>query len=272
MRVSSEQRPLLEMLLTPLVRYFLRKSLTIQTFYDIAKTVYVSVAVKELERDGTKVNVSSISAATGVTRNEVARIYKRQELPTVRTGMSIPARVMGQWELDPQFSTKSKRPRVLSYEGQDSEFYELVRSITKTYNPRTMLTELERLGAIEYTSRGVKLVKDVDRSEDEENWRIELAAQDMDVLLKAVDENISLPDSIRNHHIHTEADNVSKESLPKIRKWVLAEGKRHHKKIREYLAKFDADTSELKPGAEVGQKVVFCSFSFTSPLESEENK
>lgn len=267
MRIADSQRSLLELLLTPLVRYFLRKSLTIQTFYDVAKTVFISAAVEELERSGEAVNVSRISAATGVTRNEVTRIYKKRELPAVRTGMSIAARVMGQWELDPRFSSKNRTPRVLTVAGEDSDFRRLVHSVSKTLNPSTVLKELERIGAIERTARGVKLVKDVDRSADEERWRVELAAQDIGVLLQAVDENIAHPEAVRNHHIHTEADNIVATALPEIREWLLAEGKKFHKKLRAYLSRHDADLMpDLEPGSPVGRRVTFASFSLTSPL------
>lgn len=265
MRISDSQRSLLELLLTPLVRYFFRKSLTIQTFYDIAKTVYVAVAVEEFSRAKEEINVSRISAATGVTRNEVTRIYKKQELPTVRTGMSIASRVMGQWELDSRFCSRARKPRVLTYVGEASEFAELVRSVSKTLNSRTVFRELERIGAVTMTRKGVRLVKDVDRSEDEERWRIELAAQDMDLLLQAVDENITRPQATRNHHVHTEADNVFKELLPDIRLWIEREATKFHKRMREYLAKQDADFNKGKSeSGESGQKVVFSSFSFTS--------
>lgn len=270
MRISEAKRSLLEMILTPVVRYFVRKNYTIQTFYDIAKAVFVAVAIEELEREEGKVNVSRLSAMTGVTRNEVTRIYKRQELPSVRTGMSIPARVMGQWELDARFCTKARKPRVLSCSGEDNEFYALVESVSKTLNPSTVMKELERIGAVEKTSRGVRLVKDIDRSEDEDPWRIELAAQDMDVLLQAVEENMQHPEVTRNLHIHTEADNILASALPKIREWVLAEGKRHHKRIRDYISKFDADVRPELVGDERGKKVVFSTFSYTSLPEADE--
>lgn len=272
MRVATAQRALLELLLTPVARYFLRKSLTIQTFYDVAKSVFLAVAIEELERADYKINVSRLSAMTGITRRDVTRMYHLDELPKVRSGISIGARVIGQWEQDPQFCTSARRPRVLKHYGEESEFRELVESVSTSLNASTVLLELQRIGAIEVTPRGIKLVKNVDHSEDEERWRVELAAQDIDLLLQAVDDNIHNPELTRNLHIHTEADNVVEKDLPKIRSWLLEEGKRHHKRVRDYLAKFDTDISRGKQRAgRSGARVVFSSFSYCSHATPTEN-
>ncbi|MCB0328688.1 MAG: hypothetical protein KDD70_03465 [Bdellovibrionales bacterium] len=264
MRITDSQRKLLELLLTPIVRHFVRKSLTIQTLYDVCKSVFIAVAEEELARGGTKVNVSTLSAATGVTRKEVKRIYRDQELPKVRSGISVTSRVIGQWEQSPRFSSKNKTPRTLTYKGVGSEFSELVLSVSRTLEASTVLKDLARIGAVAFTPRGVRLVKDVDRSLDEERWRIELAAQDMDALLKAVNDNIDNPEVTRNLHLHTEADNLYVDALPEAREWLLEEGKKHHRRVRSYLSKIDADISTGEnPERLAGGRLVFSSFSYT---------
>lgn len=262
---NKTQREAFRILLRPVVRYFLRKSATIQTFHEIAKAVFIEVAAEELRAAKQKVNVSRLSLITGITRNEVTRIYKHGKRPAVRSTDSVLSRVMGQWEQHPSFSTKAKTPKVLTFQGEDSEFHRLVSSVSKHINPGSVLKELEKTKSVERTPRGLKLVKEIDRSLDEEQWRIELLADDFESQLCAVNENIVKPEKTRNVQLRTEYDNIRVDQLEEVRHWFLQESKRVHKRLRNYLSQYDLDVNPVEEDTEhqAGGKAIFSTYSLT---------
>ena len=96
---------------------------------------------------------------------------------------------------------------------------------------------------------------------------IELLAEDVDYLVRSVDENLRVQQSA-NLHIHTEYNNLLLQKLPEIREWIKTEGKNFHRKLRNYLSEHDIDIShgDIKPG-QGGGRVVVTAFSFISPSE-----
>ena len=61
-------------LLYPLVRVLLRQGMPYGAFSDLAKRVYVDVAMQEFGIPGRKQSISRVSIMTGLTRKEVRRI------------------------------------------------------------------------------------------------------------------------------------------------------------------------------------------------------
>lgn len=249
----------LRMLMRPIVRFCLRGSNTIQDFLDLAKVVFVEVAADEIERTADKVNVSRISVMTGVHRRDVTRIYRDESEP-IRSSPSVLTRVIGLWEGSRTYTTKSGKPRTLSCKGDDSEFHQLVRQVSTNIKPGTILFELERMGLVEKTARGVRLQKQVQRMGGEPEKLYDLLSRDVESLVSAVDENISANGESPNLHIRTEYDNIYTEDLPTIRSWLLEEGKEFHRRAREFLSQYDKDITS-KTGKRAGATVTLGAFS-----------
>jgi len=74
---SRPQRALqraIEQLLRPLCRLLLRHSVSFGAFEDMAKRVYVDVALKDFGISGKKPTTSRIAVLSGLTRKEVQRL------------------------------------------------------------------------------------------------------------------------------------------------------------------------------------------------------
>ena len=72
-------------LLRPLVRILLRNGVSYSSFADLAKWVYVDVAMREFGVEGRKQSVSRVSIITGLSRKEVSRVH---QLPKPDDGAS----------------------------------------------------------------------------------------------------------------------------------------------------------------------------------------
>lgn len=248
----------LRAMLRPVVRLCLRSSWGIQALVETAKEVFVELASEEIERSGERVSVSRVNVMTGIHRRDVQRLLTGAR-PKEAQGALI-ARVIGQWEQDPRFRTRGGSPKVLSDSGAESDFHRLVRTVSKDVNPATVRRELERIGAVEMTERGVKLVSRAYTPGEKVAEGMAILTNDVDDLVVAVEENLLGEVSVPNLHGRTEYDNIAPESLPEIREWLFREGSTFHRKVRDYLSQFDRDINPSLGGAG-GGRVVFSTFS-----------
>lgn len=256
----------LQWLLLPLARFCLRKGYAIQHFVRVAKVVFAQAAEEELRRSGEKVNVSRISALSGLTRDEVARITRSAQ-PLPQGPVTLLGRVLAQWEQDSEFTTGRGQPRQLTFAGDDSEFHRLVSRVSKHLNPGTVLFELERIGVVEKRGSRVRRARQLlGRSENPED-AYRLLAAELDSLIQCVDENVWHPRELSNLHVRTEYDNIYLSSLPEIRRWLIDEGKAFHRKVRDYLSSFDRDVSSEQRGDPAGGRVVVSVFSVADGAE-----
>ena len=261
----------LRLALKPLVRLAIRNSLQFMEFVEILKSVFLDVGAEELRGDGEKINVSRLSVMTGVHRKDATRLFR--DGGEIRRPSDTIARVVGQWRQSPRYSSQPGKPRVLSCEGLESEFAELVKEITSDIAPYTVLNELERRGMMERTVRGAKLValSHVSAKRDYVEG-FEMLASDVEDLLTAGTENIVAPKSVRNLQLKTEFDNIPKSKVAEIRSWLLEEGSRFHARVEKYLAQFDRDVTrgdrQLKEDRSAA-RVAFGSFSVVDSTNDE---
>lgn len=260
----AQQLEFLMMLLKPLVRFALRHSHSIHDFENISKIAFLAVAEEEILKTTKKVNVSRLSVFTGMYRSEVRRLYKEKP-PPPEEPLNILGRVIGQWRHDPRFTTKSREPRVLTYKGPDTEFQSLVESVSKNINSGTVLFELKRRGMLEITPKGLKLLWQMVTFKEDPRGAFGLLASDIEALVSAVEQNILFEQANSNLHVHTEYDNIAIESLSTIRRWLVREGKRFHKRAREFISKYDRDVNPDLPTTSSGGKITVTTFSLTSP-------
>lgn len=269
MEISTRYPPRLELFrraLKPLVRTCLRGQHTLQEVIDVLKLVFVEVGVEELKRSTNKINTSRISVLTGVHRKDVTRIFREGTTDLKQTAPLL-ARVLGQWEQDSRFSTRTGKPRILSWEGEKSEFAELVRSVTDDVRAGTVLFELERSGVAQKLPRGLKLVRPTLPVNIDIQSRWDFLARNIETLVRAAEQNLFSPLETPNLHIRTEYDRISEKHLPIVRRWLHRSGKAFHKKVRAFLANYDADVNASMMGKNgenpTNGRVVLTSFSYT---------
>lgn len=249
----------LQRLLVPIMRFCVRQGLRVQEITEASKVALIEAAIAEIKQGDGIVNISRLSVVTGLHRRDVMRIYRDEEIKDSERGV-VP-RLIGQWQNDKRLITKAGTPRVLDCSGDRSEFAEVVKNISGDLHWATILFELERIGAVERTSNGVKLMMGayVPKGDLEEGFKILCA--DTEDLLEAVEENIFAEPRVPNLHARTEYDNVNVQALPKVREWLYKEGSQFHKRARKFISQFDVDVHPTKGVKNKGGKVVLGSFS-----------
>jgi len=138
---TQSQLTILRTLLRPAIRYCLRTAVGYQLLNEALKLEFLSTAEAATREAGEKVTISRLSVMTGLHRREVKRVTEAEERPEASPGFI--RRLLGQWQHDPQFTTKQGKPRVLDYE---SAFRQLLATVSLDLNPAAVLSELERLG------------------------------------------------------------------------------------------------------------------------------
>jgi hypothetical protein len=246
----------LKQVLRPFARFALRHGLRMTDILETLRAAFVEVAEDELRRLAVKPSTSRLAVTTGLSRREVQRVSGTDALPAV--SLSLPARVVGLWLSHPQFRLKGGKPKVLSMEGAGSEFNQLVRTISHDIHPASILFELERVGLVKKTTRGLQLIEDSFQSRDPEDG-IRMLSQDLDQLLLAVDENLFAQLPEKNLHVRTASSFVAAADATEVREWLLKEGGAFHRRIRDYLAEHDVELNP-KPGKQERAEVLVTTF------------
>lgn len=258
-------------ILHPLARLCIRNSLKIHEFLEAVKLAFIQEAEKELTELGKSASASRISVMTGVNRRDITRLLK-EEMDVTRFP-DITSRVLGTWQSDKRFLTGSGKPKALHVEGKESEFSDLVRAVSSDVAPYTVLHELERLGVVEKKEDKVKLISRI-YVNPPENFEdgYAMLGEDARDLVYAVDDNLSEPKETPNLHLKTEFAQVSKKHLDQVRDWLLTEGSRFHRKVREYLSAYDLDVNPKLRKGNTGERVVYTSYSLTQEHSVPTNK
>lgn len=257
---------LLSSMLRPMARWCIARSVRLPDVLEALKRVFLEVAEVELRVSGQSVNVSRLSVMTGVHRRDVTRLFKEQAPPKRSTDVIV--RIIGQWANGAEFCEAPGKPRVLAVNGSQNDFSELVSAVSTDLNPGTILYELERVGVVQKTKRGVRLRSRVmvDRADAEgvDAPGAQMLGRDLEHLAFAVEENIIEERSIPNLHLTTEFDRIPLSMAPAVRRWLLDEGSKFHERVRAYLSLRDLDMRGVPPReGEQTIKVVMSTFSRT---------
>lgn len=212
-------------LLRPLVKILLRNGMTYQAFSDIAKRIYVDVAMEEFSIPGRKQSKSRVSIITGLSRKEVLRL-RRLSSPDDLGAMeryNRAARVIAGWVRDPKFHREPGRPMDLPFEGDAACFGELVKLYSGDTPPRAVLDELLRVGTVERTQEDkIRLVERSFIPKTDEIGKIGILGVDASDLISTIDHNIlNTDDPFFQRKVSY--DNLPSEALPEFRE-IAADG------------------------------------------------
>lgn len=260
-------RPMVR-LAKPLIRFALKRGLRFQELAEVLKAGFVEVARENLVDQELDVTTSRLSVLTGLQRKEVSKI--QNDSSGAIGNPNLLNRVIGRWQSDKRFIKASGKPRSLQYEGAGSEFADLVTAVSADVNPYTVLFGLEQSGAVRKKGKVLELISPVYDSSRSVLDGLELLALDSQGLHAAVEENLFNAPAIPNLHISTVYDNVTQESIEKLRAWILDKGSTFHEAAREYLAKHDKDCAPRLKEKAGGAKITVCTFSFIESEDSHE--
>jgi Family of unknown function (DUF6502) len=159
--LSQEQALLqaaLDKVLRPLADLCLAKGLSIQLMEERLRVAFVESAVDSLGKQPTARLHSRISASTGLTRREVARIQALTDgsdpalnKTSRKTRPASATELFTRWVTDPALRAANGQPMALPRLARlgipDSPSFErLAQSVTQDVHPRSLLDELCRLG------------------------------------------------------------------------------------------------------------------------------
>ena len=150
---------LLSVMLVPMARMLLKSGFGAGELLRAAKQASVKAALIEVIPLGSRVNVSRLSVATGLTRKEIASILGRtlnsKSLSEKSTLEQRAWRVLRGWHTDPKYRERSGRLAALPFAGKQRTFSTLVRRYGGDVTPRSVLRELERIKVVTKTRSGM---------------------------------------------------------------------------------------------------------------------
>ncbi|MCE5264415.1 MAG: DUF6502 family protein [Deltaproteobacteria bacterium] len=237
-------------ILVPLVRMLLRQGVSYGTFADLAKWVYVDVAMQEFGIDRRKQSTSRVSILTGLSRKEVTRVRQipRPDDLANAERYNRAARVIAAWRREADFLDADGRPALLSMSGRGATFSELARRFSGDVPARAILDELIRSGSVERLSDG--LIRLCDRAyvpKASEIDKVHILGTDVGHLISTIDHNLepapSLPLSQPLFQRKVAYDNLPDEFLPRLRKMTARRGQAFLEKMDRWLAGHDRDTN-----------------------------
>lgn len=139
----------------PIVRLMIGKGIHLALAIDLLKELYVEVAEEQITGSRKKLTDSHISVMTGVHRKDVKRLRAQQNenRDTAPPEMSAGAELLATWVGKKDYLNNDGKPLQLPYFSKDAKvrtFSVLAEEISKDISPRTLLDELERLGALSH--------------------------------------------------------------------------------------------------------------------------
>jgi len=238
-------------LLQPLVRILLRNGVPYGTFADLAKYVYVKVAMEEFGLPNRKQTASRVSIITGLTRKEVSRVQGISDTGNEETveRYNRAARVVTGWVRDSRFSDSNGNPADLVVEGSGISFSELVRQYSGDMPVRAVLDELDRVGAIDRLPDGrIRLIARAYIPVSGDVEKLGILGTDVRDLISTIDNNITKEAGHRLLQRKVSYDNLPAEILPELRQISKEKGQKLLEELDSWLSQHDRDNNPSKTG------------------------
>ncbi len=246
--------------LKPLVECCVQRAISAADVMEAVQKLFVEVSKEELLKHQTPVSESQVELMTGLSKVQVKEASKRSK--TTEFSAGVIGKLLCAWEVDRKFSEQDGSPKALTFKGRKSEFSALVRSVDKKCSIAAVQRELIRRKLAEVRDEKLICLESAQSYHCMQERGMNLLYRDIRAISSAVEENVIVGPDTRNLHLRTEFDNIAPEKIPMIRKWLLREGARFHKRARAYLAKHDLDYQETA-NRKGGGKVVLGAFSWT---------
>ena len=245
-------------LMGPLVRILLRQGISFAEYSEVAKAVYVEVALKDFKVSGRKATRTRIAVMTGLTRKEVKRVIDEaiKERYELKTSFNRLTRVLVGWHTDPDFTGPYGMPLELQYETavpEEPTFSELVKRHSGDMSPRSILDELIRVSAVRETDAGWYRVLRRDYIPEAQGvHNFERAGGVIRNFVNTIDFNMtkSAPGKGRFERQAVADDGIRKEDIPKFDQYIRERCQGLLEEIDNWLTKLP------KPDPKKGDEVV----------------
>jgi Family of unknown function (DUF6502) len=261
-------------LLRPLVKILLQNHVPFGAFADLAKRVYVDVALKDFGIPGRKASVSRVSILTGLTRKDVSQIKKpsASDRSDALDRYNRGARVISGWVRDRAFCDNTGQPMDLPVEGRGASFKGLVKQYGGDVPPRAVLDELIRVGAVSRLTDGrVRLIAHAFIPYTKEVDKLRILGSDVRDLICTIDHNLHSPPSDSFFQRKVSYDNLPSEILPEIRGQAAQKGQSLLEELDRLMAGHDRDRNPSTGGT--GRKRAMLGvFYFEEDVEPHEKE
>lgn len=236
-------------ILRPLVRILLRHGVSYKDFSELAKAVYVDVAESDFTLPGRKQSTSRISVLTGLTRKEVARLRGSGSPGDGAAAASYnrAARVIAGWTRDTRFSAANGEPAALPFDGTEPSFSTLVRTFSGDIPAKAVLDELLRVGAVEYTAEGIRLLSRSYVPQRGTEDKLHILGTDVAHLAATIEHNIEHGDNPRFQR-KVAYDNLPEEIIPKFQALSREKAQQLLEDLDGWLSRHDRDSNPAVEG------------------------
>jgi hypothetical protein len=237
-------------ILRPLIRILLKNDIPYGTFSELAKWVYVDVALNEQGIPGRKTTISRASVITGLSRKEVKRLREVSEPGDLGAAEQYnrAARVISGWLQDERFTNGKGEPKELPFEGGDSSFSSLVKAYSGDVPPRAVRDELLRVSIIDEKNGKLRLLTKgyIVREGDAE--KLSIMGTDVGELLSTLHHNITHDPTEAYLQRKVSYDNIPDESMTELRELVFDHGGEFAESMNRKITQFDRDTNPSLKG------------------------
>lgn len=207
-------------------------------FEELAKRVYVDVALTEFGIPGKKPSISRASILSGLTRKEVQRLVA---VPAARAAdgdehYNRAARVLSGWVRGADFVDTDREPRALDVEGEQG-FAGLVRRYSGDMPARAVLDELLRVGAVRRRDDGrVELLARAYVPRQDDSEKLHILGHDVAELIATIDHNLGDGSSAPRYQRKVMYQGLPAQLLPEFRKLSAAQAQALLEKLDGWLA------------------------------------
>jgi len=257
--MSSKSRPedavaaAVDQVLRPLIRLLLRNGSSYSSFADLAKRIFVDIAMHELGIPGRKQTVSRASILTGLSRKEVLRVLREVAAPESKEATeryNRAARVIAGWVRDHEFADRDGEPAVLPLDGESKSFTSLVRRYSGDVPARAILDELVRVGAVRRDAeQRVHLQARVYIPQTSDADKLAILGSDVSDLITTIDHNLQHGADDPRLQRKVMYDNVPEEAVRKFRKLSEKESQALIERFDRWLSEHDRDTNPAVTGS-----------------------
>jgi len=138
--------------LEPLVSILIRFGVSAGELKAIVDRAYVHAAAEYLDEQGERVTYSRLAVVTGINRSVLPSLLAASRegdfRPRSGTQLHRASRVLSGWYEDRDFQSRAGKPAVLPIMGERRSFQHLVYRYSGGMYFQTVLSELERMGAV----------------------------------------------------------------------------------------------------------------------------
>jgi Family of unknown function (DUF6502) len=249
--------------LLPIVRILVTRQVAFQSFVELAKSMYVEVALKEFHAAASPSD-SAVSLLTGIHRKEVKRL-RVQETSTPYSPMSSPlVAVLNEWSSQ-KFSRPDGAPMELPRTrraGGEQSFEALAESVNSDVRPRALLDQLLRIGVVTINDADrVAMFQHAVAHTLPEAERAEIASTRLQTLARATAHNILQPVGERKRFpiLHVFSNEVTRDTAQSLVAFVGREIDRLNLRFNAKV-NMAARRDSMKPNAKSRFSMVICAY------------